>query len=185
MLRGLVKNWWVMLLQGILAIVFGIVTFVSPGLTVALLLGFFAAYCLIDGVTSLFATFKGGKSLWYVLGAVVSLGAGVIALMRPGLTAIALLIVIGVWAIVKGVAEIVAGFQLRKEIEGELWMMLSGLASLVFGLIVIFRPGAGALALLWMIGAFLILKGILLTLLSLKLKGLKGRVEGMVDSAAA
>lgn len=175
MIRMLVRNWWMVLLQGLLTIGLGIAAFAWPGLTVAVLMTLLAIYMLIEGVPAVFAAIKGERGWWYAVGGVVSILAGLLLLFKPALSTVAIVIVVGAWAFAKGVAEIVAAIHVRKEIEGELWLILSGLVSVAFGLFLIFRPAGGILAILWLIGLFAILKGILLVLLSFKLKGLQGR----------
>jgi uncharacterized membrane protein HdeD (DUF308 family) len=182
MLRALIKNWWMVLLQGLLTIGFGIAAIARPGLTLALLLTMLGIYWLIEGASGLFAALKGGKGFWYVLGGIVSILAGIFVFIRPGTTALALLVVIGVWALIRGVTEIVAALHLRKEMEGEIWLILAGVVSVLFGLFVLLRPGQGALAILSVIGLFAILKGLILTILSFKLRGFKGRLEKVAGS---
>ncbi len=177
------KNWWLFVVHGILAIIFGIAALASPGMTVYVLLIFFGMYLLIDGLVALLTAFKGERWGWYLISGLASLALGVMTLARPGATAVALLILIGTWAILKGVAEIIAALQLRKEIQGEFWLILSGLLSVAFGLYCVFRPGVGALAIISLIALFAILKGIILILLGFKLKGVQGKVRGAIGEA--
>ena len=177
-LQRLAVNWWVFVLRGVLAILFGLGTFVMPGMTLLALVLLYAAYAFGDGLVAAIAAFtrrKPGEAFpWSVLLiGLVGVAAGIVAFMYPGLTAIVLLYLIAAWHIVRGISEIFVAVQLRKEIEGEGWLIAGGALSVLFGLFLFARPGAGALALLWMIGAFAILFGIITVVVGFKLKGLK------------
>ncbi len=171
------RYWWVLLLRGIVAILFGVLAFAWPGITLASLVLLFGAYALVDGVFALIGAIRGGgREPWWllVLEGLVGIGVGVLTIFAPGVTALALLFYIAIWAIATGVLEIAGAVALRKEIEGEWLMVLSGLASVVFGALLVARPGAGALAVLWLIGAYAIAFGVLLVLLSFKARKLGG-----------
>jgi len=167
-------NWWALLLRGIAAIVFGILAFVWPGVTLLSLVFVFGAYAIIDGIFALVAGFRApagaAKWWWLLLVGAVSLIAGILAFVLPGVTAFTLLMIIAAWAIVTGIFEIVAAIQMRKEIEGEWLLVLSGVASVVFGALILMNPIAGALAVVWIIGAYAIVYGVLLFALGLRLR---------------
>jgi len=188
MLAALAENWWAFLLRGIFAILFGIGAISFPGLTLLVLLVLFGFYCLVDGFTSLAMAFDAESKGWYVIGGLVSLAAGVIAFMRPGVTARALLIVIGIWAIVRGVIEIATAIQIRKLVEGEWMLGLAGIISVLFGLFVFARPGQGALAIIWFIAFFALIMGFLQLGVGFKLRRLKkagaGGLEGEASAAS-
>lgn len=184
MLATLAEHWWAFVLRGIFAILFGIGALAFPGLTVLVLVVLFSFYCFVDGFTSLAMAFEADHKAWYVIGGLVSLAAGVITFARPGVTAIALLMLIGVWAIVRGVIEIVAAIQIRKLVEGEWLLALAGVVSVLFGLIVLFRPGAGALAIIWLIAFFALILGFLLLGVGFKLRRLKKAGEDTIESVA-
>ena len=175
MLHLLAKNWWVFVIRGILAILFGIGAFVVPGVTLAALVIMYGAYVLADGIIAAVAAFgsrrAGDGFPWsvFIVG-VAGILAGLVTFIYPGLTALVLLYLIGAWHIVRGAFEIVTAIRLRQEIQGEGWLILGGIASVVFGLFLYARPGAGAVALLWLIGAFAIAFGIIEILLAFKLK---------------
>ena len=175
------RNWWVLLLRGIVAILFGALTFMRPGISLASLLLLFGAYALADGVLGAWTaiTHRKDRENWWVLllEGLVGIGVGVLALIKPGLTALALLFYIAIWAIATGVLEIVAAVRLRKEIEGEWVLILAGLASVAFGVLLMARPGSGALAVLWLIGSYAMLFGILLVVLAFKVKGVARKLE--------
>jgi uncharacterized membrane protein HdeD (DUF308 family) len=174
LLQTLGRNWWLVLLRGIAAIVFGLLAWAWPGVTLVTLVLFWGAYALVDGVAALIGGWKtkdGGRPMWtVVLVGLVGIAAGIFTFLQPGVTAIALLILIAVWAIVQGVLEISAAIRLRKEIQNEWLLILCGLLSVAFGVLMILNPGAGAIAVLWLIGAFAVAYGVLLVILSLKLK---------------
>ncbi len=172
----LARNWWVLLLRGLVAIAFGILAWLQPGISIAALVLLFGVYVLVDGVLGVWSAIAGRKqnAHWWVLllWGLVGIGAGILTFVAPGITALALLFYIAVWAIATGVLQIVAAVRLRKEIKGEWLLILGGLASVVFGVLLVAQPGAGALAVLWLIAAYAILFGILMTLLSFKVRGL-------------
>jgi uncharacterized membrane protein HdeD (DUF308 family) len=172
-LHALARNWWLILIRGICAVIFGILAFAWPGITLLTLVLLYGAYAMADGIFAIIAAFKGGTmgSRWW-LGVVGLLGvaAGIIAFSAPGLTAIVLLLIIACWSIAMGIAEIYGAIKLRKEIEGEWLLILSGILSVLFGIALLARPGIGALALVWLIGSFAIVYGILTIGFSLRLR---------------
>lgn len=174
----LARNWGWVVLRGIVAILFGITAFAWPGLTLAVLILVWGAYAIADGVLALFAAFKfrdEGRPMWpLILVGLIGIAAGIATFMYPGMTALVLLTFIAAWAIATGVFQIVAAIRLRKVISGELLLALSGLLSIVFGVLMVMRPGAGALAVIWIIACYAILFGILLVSLGFRLKGLAG-----------
>ena len=174
LLQTMGRMWWLVLLRGLAAIVFGILAWAWPGVTLITLVLFWGAYALVDGVAALvggWQTKDSGKPMWQiVLVGIVGIAAGIFTFVQPGVTAVALLILIAAWAIVNGVFEIAAAIRLRKEIENEWLLILSGVLSIAFGIFMIVNPGAGAMAVLWLIGVFAIAYGALLVMLSFKLK---------------
>jgi len=179
MLGILARNWWALALRGVFAIIFGVMAWIWPDLTVRALVLLFGAYALVDGVFAIAAAATGaGGSRWWVLvlEGLLGIAVGLMTIFWPGLTALALLFFIASWAIVTGVFEIVAAYQLRREIEGEWLLALGGLASIIFGLILFIFPGDGALALIWLIGAYAIFFGVLLIVLALRVRGMGDRV---------
>jgi uncharacterized membrane protein HdeD (DUF308 family) len=179
MLEDLSRNWGWVALRGAVAVLFGIFAFLWPGKTLAAVVLVFGAFAFADGVLSLVAAFKvrdQGKPFWsLVIVGLLGIAAGVATFFWPGMTALLLVTFIGAWALVMGVFEIVAAIRLRKEIEGEWLMGLSGVLSVIFGLFVLAQPGGGALALIWVIGAYAMFFGMLLIVLAFKLKGRAGR----------
>ena len=168
------RYWWTFVLRGVLAIIFGILAVAWPGVTLASLVLLYGAYALLEGVLSVWSGIAeyGERERWWmeILGGVLSIAVGIMTFVWPGITALALLYIIGFWAIFRGVLEIMAAIRLRKVIEGEFWLAAAGLFSILFGILLIARPGEGAIALLTVIGGFAIAFGILLIILGFKLK---------------
>lgn len=166
------RAWWLILLRGLIAIAFGLLTWLQPGISLAALALLFGAYILADGVLGVWAAITGRKEheYWWVLllWGIVGIGVGILTFLAPGITALALLFYIAIWAIATGVLEIVAAIRVRKEIRGEWLLILGGLLSVAFGVLLMAQPGAGALALLWLIATYAIIFGILLVILAFK-----------------
>ncbi|MBL9081504.1 MAG: HdeD family acid-resistance protein [Planctomycetales bacterium] len=183
MLQVLADRWWVVLLRGILAIGAGIATLAWPGLTLVLLIFLIGISALVDGLACIFMGFGGGSEgrPWWemILLGLVGAGFGIATLAWPGLTGILLLSLIAGWAIARGIMEIIVAIRLRKVIDNEIMMGLSGLLSIGFGALLIMYPGEGALAMAMFIGAFLIAVGVTAVILSFRLKGLKSKLRGM------
>jgi uncharacterized membrane protein HdeD (DUF308 family) len=133
MLHALAKSWWLVLLRGIAAIVFGVLAFVWPGLTLLTLVLFYGAYALVDGAFALIAAFTGGAkpvpTWWLIVVGLAGIAAGLATFLWPGITALVLLVFIGAWAIVHGIFEIIGAIKLRKEIDNEWWLILAGALS--------------------------------------------------------
>ena len=167
-------RWGWIALRGVAAIVFGLLAFVLPGITLAVLTLLWGAYAFIDGVFALIAAFRlrdGGRRMWSLLAVgVLGVVIGVLTFVWPAITALSLLLLIAAWAIATGVFEIAAAIRLRKEIDNEWLLILSGVASVVFGALLIVWPASGALALIWMIASFAILFGVLLVALAFRIR---------------
>jgi len=170
------SSWWAMALRGLAAILFGVLAFVWPRMTLTVLVFLWGAYALLDGVVAIAAGLKshGEYKRWWVLlvEGILSLLAGVVAFIMPGITALVLLILIGAWAIFTGAFEIAAAIQMRKYITGEWLLALAGIASILFGVALLINPAVGALAVVWIIGAYSIVFGVLMVALGFKLKSL-------------
>ena len=182
MLEQIIDHWWILLIRGICAILFGVLAFVWPGLTLLVLVILFGVHAIIDGVSALLLGTRMKKAtsdspwLFMILTGIVSLLAGIIAFAWPGITAVALLYVIAFWAMVRGVFEILAAIRLRKVIDNEWLLGLAGALSLLFGIMLIAWPAAGLMSMIWLIGAAAIVIGVLAVLLSLKIRGLRGKL---------
>jgi uncharacterized membrane protein HdeD (DUF308 family) len=155
--------------------VFGLLAFAWPAVTLAILVLLWGAYALADGVLALIAAFRvrdRGKPFWALLiVGMLGMVAGLLTFFWPGMTALVLLAFIAAWALVMGVFQIVAAIRLRKVIEGEWLLALSGLLSVFFGALMLLNPGVGALAVIWIIASYAVVFGVLLIALGLRLKG--------------
>jgi uncharacterized membrane protein HdeD (DUF308 family) len=175
-LPDLSRNWWLVALRGLAAIVFGVLAFVWPAITLWALVLLFGAYMLVDGIFAIVAAVRaaGREARWWLLliEGVLGVLAGLVAAFWPGLTALALLYFIAAWAIVSGILEIAGAIRLRREIEGEWALGLSGALSLLFGVLLVVIPApAGLLSLVWLIGAYALAFGVLLLVLAFRLRG--------------
>ena len=173
LLPMLAGNWWALLLRGIAAVLFGLVALFWPGITLYVLIIFFGAYALVDGIFAIVAGVRGVGGRRWLLMAVGVLGvlAGLIAFFYPNITALVLLYVIAFWAILTGILEVVMAISLRSEIENEWLMGLSGVLSVVFGVLLAALPRVGLLSLVWLIGIYALIFGVALIVLSLRLRG--------------
>jgi uncharacterized membrane protein HdeD (DUF308 family) len=175
MVHALAKNWWMLLLRGVAAIIFGVLAFAWPGMTLLTLIMFYAAFALIDGVLAVVAAITGGAPAprwWLAIVGLLGIATGLLVFMMPGLTALVLLYFIAGWAIATGVFQIIGAIRLRKEIDDEWYLVLSGVVSVLFGIGVMMAPGAGALALLWVIGIYAVVMGAIMVALAFRLKKL-------------
>jgi uncharacterized membrane protein HdeD (DUF308 family) len=155
------RVWWTLVLRGVVAVLFGLAALFWPGKTLFVLILFFGAYTLVDGVFAIVGGIMDSSRRWLLLiEGVLGVVAGLILLARPGLGALVLLYVIAFWAIVTGVMEILAAISLRREIDNEWLMILGGGISVLFGVILAVLPGAGLLSLTWLIGAFALIFGV-------------------------
>jgi uncharacterized membrane protein HdeD (DUF308 family) len=180
MLLIVAPRWWALLVRGILAIAFGVVALVWPGITVWALVLLFGAYAAVDGVLSLYAAINGEgrrNRWWLALEGVLGLAAAVVAIVWPGITALALLCVVAAWAFVTGIAEIAMAVELRREITNEWAYVLLGAASIILAVALVVRPRAGIVAITWVIGVYAIVIGVLLSMLSFRIRRLEKAVE--------
>src|SRR5438477_672914 len=185
----LARNWGAIAIRGVAAILFGVLTFVVPGLTLTALVLLFGAYALVDGAFNIIAAVRrrAGDPPWWVLllEGIVGVAAGVVTFVLPGLTAVTLVYIIAAWAIVTGVLEIVAAVRLRRQLTGEWWLLLGGVLSVVFGVVVMLAPAAGALAMVRWIGAYAIVFGALLLALAFRLRRAQAELRDVPFARAA
>jgi uncharacterized membrane protein HdeD (DUF308 family) len=189
MQHRLALNWTALALRGVVAIVFGIVAFLLPGLTLGALILLFAAYAIVDGASHIVTGIRqreGHRPDWLMVAiGVLGIAVGLVAAVLPGITALFLLSLIGAWAIVIGVFEIVAAFRLRKEISGEWMLALGGIVSVIFGIYVWLFPGDGAIALVWLIALYAIVSGVTLLMLAFRMRSLADRGRDFRSGSAA
>jgi uncharacterized membrane protein HdeD (DUF308 family) len=171
------RYWWVLLVRGVIAVVFGILAYSWPGVTLVVLIYLFAIYAFVDGVFNVVHAISGAKEneKWVLLliGGLCGIGLGILTWRLPGVTAVVLLIFIAILAIVLGVKMILLGVRLRKEIKREWLLILTGILSAALGIVMIARPAAGALAVLYLVAGWAIVVGGLLIGLSFKVRKLR------------
>jgi uncharacterized membrane protein HdeD (DUF308 family) len=170
----LARNWWALLIRGIAAIVFGILAFAWPGITIFVLVLLFGAYAFVDGIFAIVAAVRAAAAherWWpFVIEGIVGLLIAAVTMYDLRLTALALYFTIAVWAFITGIVEIVAAIQLRRAIAGEWLLIVAGICSILFGLLMIWHPVAAALAIVWIIAAYAILFGIIMIVLAFRLR---------------
>ena len=178
LLRTLADNWWLLLLRGVAAVIFGVLAFYWPGLTLITLTLLWGAYAFADGIIAIWAALNAsggdaGPRWWLGLSGVVGILAGIVAFAYTGMTALVLLMVIAVWAILIGVLQLYAAIQLWRVIDNAWWLILSGLLAIAFGAVLIAWPGTGALAVIWTIAWYAVFFGCMLIGLAFELKKFK------------
>jgi uncharacterized membrane protein HdeD (DUF308 family) len=174
MLEGLTRYWWAFVARGLFAIALGVLTYVWPTISLTALIIVFGAYALADGfflVVKAIGNWAALDDRWLLLfEGLLGIGIGAITLLAPGVTAIALLFYIAGWSLSTGFLEVAGAIRLRKEIKGEAWWILSGIASIVFAILLMVFPGVGILSLLWLLGVYAIIFGLILIALGLRIR---------------
>ena len=171
MLHLLARHWWALALRGVFAVLFGLLTFLIPGITLLTLVLLFGAYAILDGIFDIVSAVRAPGRHWpLVLEGVVGIIIGILTFLWPGITTMVLLYLIAFWAIFTGILEIVAGIRLREVIANEWLLILMGVLSVLFGFLILIFPGAGALAIVIWIGAYALLFGIMLIALAFLLR---------------
>jgi len=188
MLETLKNGWWLMVLRGIAALLFGVLAFVYPGMTAQVLVILFGAYSLVNGIFTLALAIRAPKGApgigTLVLLGLLGVAAGLVTFFYPGITAISLLAVIAAWAVITGIFEIAAAIKLRRQVSNEWVLILSGVLSVVFGVLVIAMPNAGALSIIWLIGTYAILFGIMMLTVAFKVKGVASKARAAATRLA-
>jgi uncharacterized membrane protein HdeD (DUF308 family) len=181
-------HWWALALRGVLAILFGLAALLRPGIALEALILLFGAYALVDGVFSIVGVFggaRGGMPRWLLLlEGIAGIVAGIVAFFLPVLTAFALYFLIIAWALVTGVAEISTAIRLRREIEGEWAMILSGALSILFAVVLLVSGAIGIFTLVWVIGVYAVVFGVLLLIAAFRVRGEADRGGGRPSRAA-
>ena len=187
MIGSLSRNWWSFVLRGIAFIALGVLAFVQPGVTLLALIAVFAAFAIFDGVLAIAAgvSVEGGPRWMFILGGILGIGIGLVTINRPEVTAIALVFLIGVWAIATGITEVVAAYNFRQVLENEWLLALSGIVSVVFGALLIVSPGDGVFAVLWLIGIYAILAGIVYVAAGLRFRGVHEKLQPLEKAMGA
>lgn len=188
-LETLTPRWWVPVVRGLAAVIFGILAFVAPAISLLALVVVWGVYALVDGAFNLVLAVKAGRAGqrwgWFIFEGLISIGAGVVTFAYPGITALVLLLVIAAWAVVTGILEIAAAIELRRVMKGEWLLALSGVLSVLLGVLLFANPGAGALAVVWLIGLYAILFGVLLIGLGVQLHRWGRRGAGVPPTTVA
>lgn len=184
------RSWWLLALQGVVAIAFGVLAIMWPGLTLLWLVALFAAYALLQGGAAIFASIRGRRveSKWWVvlLLGLVSVVAGVLAIFYPAITALMLILLMGANALVNGVLQLVVAVRLRRQIRREWLLMASGIISIIFGALVMLFPAGGALAMVWLVSFYAVLTGVLLLALAFRARSWRyATAPGLAGRAAA
>lgn len=176
MMSMLTRNWWAVLIRGIAAVLFGILALRWPGETLLFLVTLYGAYALVDGIFSIVAALSGLGSgrhwLWPLITGLVGILIGIVTFAVPGLTALALVFFIAAWALISGISEIIGGWRLHSELANEWLFILGGVVSVILGIVLFVHPGAGALALVTVIGIFALIFGIVRIILAFELRNL-------------
>lgn len=171
LVRLVARGWWVFVLRGVAAILFGILAFLAPGLGLVFILAFLAAWMLVDGIGSLYQALSGGpppgerSRTWLWIDGIIALLAAAALLFAPMISALALVLVAGVWFIVSGFARLMLAFRLSSVLLG-----LLGAVNILLGAWLVFSPGPGLLAVVWLIGIEAIAMGVLMIGLGLQLR---------------
>jgi uncharacterized membrane protein HdeD (DUF308 family) len=177
MIETLKRHWWVPVIRGVAAIIFGIIAFVYPGLTIATLVLFFGAWVLIDGIFRIVGAIGHRASDpdwgWQLVIGILGIVVGLLTFHAPQITALALVIYIAAWALMIGASEIAIAVKMRREIKGEWFLILMGLASIVFAVLLLWNPIAGAAAVIWLIAWYAVVLGVLAIFFGFRLRGLR------------
>src|SRR6476646_1936828 len=176
LLETLKRHWWVPVLRGVVAIIFGIMAFKYPGLTVVVMVMLFGAWVLVDGIFRVIGAIGHRSSDtdwgWQLVIGILGIIIGFLTFHKPGITALALVIYIGAWALMIGATEIALAIKLRREIKGEWFLILMGLASIVFAALLLWNPLAGAAALIWIMAWYAVIFGVLAIIFGFRLRSL-------------
>jgi uncharacterized membrane protein HdeD (DUF308 family) len=176
MKSAITKNWWSLVIRGLFGITLGIITFLWPAITLTGLVFLFGGFALLDGIMSIAGAVSAVQrhERWgaLVFEGFMGIAAAAITVLWPGITALGLVLLVAAWSILGGAARIAAAIRLRREITGEWLLILSGIASLVFGVLIAIMPLAGAFVIAIWVGAYAFLVGILLVVLGLRLRSL-------------
>jgi uncharacterized membrane protein HdeD (DUF308 family) len=176
------RYWWMILLRGLAWLVFGLLVFTQPAISLVTLTLLFGAFVLVDGITNTVSAIGGRRENEHwgalLLTGLAGIGIGALTFVNPAITALGLLFYIAIWVTGTGLLAVVTGIRLRKEIQGEFWLILSGLVSIAAGVFLVARPGPGALSVLWLIASYAMLFGIILIMLAFRVRSFANRVAG-------
>lgn len=182
MLRMLARDWWVFAVRGVAAITFAVAAFIWPEQTVTVLTLLFGAYLLVDGFSMLGLLAAGDpsarRSAWsYALIGVISIGLGICAFVWTDTVALSLLYVIAAWSVVVGALQVYAAYELRRVLEGEIWMAIGGILTIIFGVLLVIYPAAGMISLVWLVALWAIVSGMSSLALAYRLRQLNSDIH--------
>jgi uncharacterized membrane protein HdeD (DUF308 family) len=189
MVAMLARDWWALALRGLLAIVFGLIAWVWPGLTMAVLVLLFGLYAFSDGIFTLITAIRARHTMhsyWvFILEGVLGIVAGLVVFFSPAVGALALYFLVAGWALATGVLEIYAAIRLRKVLRDEIWLGLTGVVSIALGVLMLLQPAAGLLAVVWMIGSYAIVFGALMMAFAFRMRSLRSQspIDNFQDHA--
>ncbi len=180
--KTIAAHWWVVLIRGIIAILFGITALAFPGLTAIVFVFLFAGYAVAEGILNLVTAFRfaepsSGRWWWMIVQGILGIGIGVVTVLWPHITALALGILVAVWAIATGIMEIAAGIRMRKDIPNEIFLIVVGVLSIIVGIILSFEPLTALVAWVWVVAFYAILAGVALIALAFRLRGMHGKLN--------
>jgi uncharacterized membrane protein HdeD (DUF308 family) len=182
MLSTLSENWWVLALRGLLAVLFGFAALVLPLGTLEAVGRLFGAYAVVEGVLVASIGMRGTRYTGaFIAEAAFGIVAGLVALTWPGVTALVLLYVVAIWAILSGIAEMIAAVALRREMEGEWVLFLVGVLSAVLGVAMAVLPGVGLLSLIWLVGIYALAVGVAMIVLAFRVRDARRRGSSGVN----
>jgi uncharacterized membrane protein HdeD (DUF308 family) len=177
MIEALTRYWWIPVVRGLFGIIFGIIAFAQPGVALTALVLLFGAWALVDGVFSVVGAIAGRNTNrdwgFDLVGGLLGIAVGLLTFRAPGITALGLLVYIAAWALMRGAIDIALAIKLRRELKGEWLLILAGLASILFAVLLLWNPGPGALALLWLIASYAIVFGVLAIVFGLRVRSLR------------
>lgn len=169
----LANNWWAVALRGVVAILFGIAAFAMPFVTMLSLVVVFAAFSFVDGVFGIIMSVRGARKgerwIWLLLSGILGIVASAVAVLWPGITVLAFVILVAAWALVSGTFMLISAFRLKVD-HGRVWLVIGGIASIIFGILLVVSPFIGALVLTFWTGAHALVLGATLLVLAYKLR---------------
>jgi uncharacterized membrane protein HdeD (DUF308 family) len=180
MIEALTRYWWVPVVRGLCGVLFGVLAFMNPGVVLTVLVLWFGAWVLVDGAFSVVGAIAGRRTnadwVFELVGGLLGIIVGILTFRAPGLTALGLLLYIAAWSLMRGVIDIAQAIRLRREIRGEWILVLAGIASILFAALLLWNPGPGALALLWLIASYAIVFGVLAIIFGIRVRALRRQV---------
>jgi uncharacterized membrane protein HdeD (DUF308 family) len=184
----LANNWWAVALRGVVAIIFGIAAFAMPLITMLSLVVVFAAFSFVDGVFGIIMAVRGARRgeqwAWLLLNGILGIAAAAVAVLWPGITVLAFVLLVAAWALISGIFMLVSAYRLKMD-HGRVWLVIGGIASVVLGILLVLSPFIGALVITFWIGAHALVLGVTLLMLAYKLRSHRTGHPSNVAAAGA